>query len=222
MAPDIENTDPIFRTIAPSMTDTPHLVLESPDKRERLFLTRIRGGQNQDILKIHGTLASGVQGPPLHTHFQISEETTVLKGKLGVLLDGKQLVIAAGETCVFPPGSKHTWWNAGEELIEFSGQAIPAGDLDTYLQGVFALVNSSPTGKPSFFYLAHLLWRHQKTHALIHPPRFLQNIAIPIIVFVGWLLGRYQGDRWPACPTSCTGAPVINQDLMHPDLSQPQ
>ncbi|MEO1992961.1 MAG: cupin domain-containing protein [Pirellulales bacterium] len=199
------------------MPDSPPLILESPDKRERLLLSRIRGPHHQDILNIHGTLAPGVQGPPLHTHFQLSEETTVLRGTLGVLLNGKQLIISPGETCVFPPGSKHTWWNAGEDVIEFSGHAVPAGDLDKYLQGVFALVNSSPTGKPSLFYMAHLLRRHQKTHALIHPPRFLQRIALPIIVFVGWLLGRYHGDTWPACPTSCPGAPMIDQDLIHLD-----
>ncbi len=62
----------------------------------------------------------------------------------------------AGRAAVFPAGVVHNWWNAGEDLLEFNGQAIPAVDLDRYLQAVFAILNASASGRPSIFYLAHL------------------------------------------------------------------
>ena len=69
----------------------------------------------------------------------------------------------AGGTAVFAAGTRHNWWNAGDDLLEFSGQATPAVDLDRYLQGVFAVVNASPNGRPSIFYMAHVLWRHRNS-----------------------------------------------------------
>lgn len=188
------------------------LVLASKDGRERLRLRRVRDARGDEVLEISGALDPGVTGPPLHVHYRLSEETTVLAGRLGVLLDGRELVIAAGETSVFPPGSRHRWWNAGDSTIEFTGRASPAGDLDRYLQGVFALVNASPTATPSLFHMAHLLWRHRHTHAVMMPPRLIQWIALPVIVLLGTLLGKYRGDDWPASPATCPGAPPPPRD----------
>jgi len=185
------------------------LVLTSPDGREKLWLRRVPDGQGGEILEVDGRLMPGVSGPPLHAHYQLSEETTVSRGRLGVLLDGKEIVVQPGETSVFPPGSSHRWWNAGDEAVEFSGRAIPAGDLDQYLQGVFALVNANPGGPPSFFHMAHLLWRHRRTHAVLSPPPALQRLLLPLVIGLGWLLGKYRGTAWPANPASCPGAPLV-------------
>ncbi len=193
-------------TIPPSPTN---LVLTSPDGREKLWLRRVPDGQGGEILEVDGCLLPGVNGPPLHAHYQLSEETTVRTGCLGVLLDGEEVIVHRGETAVFPPGSKHRWWNAGEEPVEFSGRAIPAGDLDRYLQGVFALVNANPNGPPSFFHMAHLLWRHRETHVVFSPPLFVQRALLPLVIGVGWLLGKYRGTAWPASPTTCPGAPQV-------------
>src|SRR3954471_1043843 len=48
---------------------------------------------------------------------------------------------------------------------------LPAADLDRYLQGVFAVLKASPNGRPSIFYLAHLL---------------------PVILFIGRIVGKYR------------------------------
>jgi hypothetical protein len=63
------------------------LVLVSPDGRENLRLRRVPGEDRGDVLEVDGRRLPGVAGPPLHVHYQLSEETTVTAGKLGVLLD---------------------------------------------------------------------------------------------------------------------------------------
>jgi mannose-6-phosphate isomerase-like protein (cupin superfamily) len=202
------------------------LVLTSPDGREQLWLRRNADGKGGEILEVDGRLLPGVSGPPLHAHYQLSEETTVTSGQLGVLLDDVEFVMQPGETSVFPPGSKHRWWNAGNGPTEFSGRAVPAGDLDQYLQGVFALVNANPTGPPSFFHMAHLLWRHRHTHAVLSPPIVIQRLLLPLVISLGWLLGKYRGDSWPARPASCPGAPRVSHheptdDTSEQGISQP-
>jgi len=197
--------------VTPPSTTPAELVLTSPDGKEQLWLRRVADGNGGEILEVDGRLLPGVNGPPLHAHYQLSEETTVTSGQLGVLLDGEELVVQPGETSVFPPGSKHRWWNAGEGPVEFSGRAIPAGDLDQYLQGVFALVNANPGGPPSFFHMAHLLWRHRHTHAVMTPPLIIQRLLLPLVISLGWLLGKYRCSDWPASPASCPGAPRVDR-----------
>ena len=40
-------------------------------------------------------------------------------------------------------------------------------------------------------------------------PRALQTLILPLIVFVGTLLGRYRGTGWPGSPAHCVAAPLV-------------
>jgi len=69
------------------------------------------------------------------------------------------------------------------------------------------VLNASTTGRPSIFYLAHVLWRHRRTHAVVTPPMAIQRILFPAVLLIGRVLGKYKGQDWPGCPDSCKGAP---------------
>ena len=115
-----------------------------------------------------------------------------------------------GGTVALPAGIAHRWWNAGDDLLEFSGQAIPAVDLDRFLQGVFAVLNAGPNGRPSTFYIAHVLWRHRDTQLMAVPAPAIQRIVLPVVLFIGRILGKYRGSNWPGSPDSCPGAPLVD------------
>jgi hypothetical protein len=70
------------------------------------------------------------------------------------------------------------------------------------------VVNASPPGRPSLFYMAHVLHRHRRTQVALNMPRLMETVLFPAIIFVGHLLGRYRGTNWPGCPGRCTGAPL--------------
>jgi quercetin dioxygenase-like cupin family protein len=185
------------------------LRLENRHTGEILRMRRVRDAEGQVALTIHGSLPPRMSGPPLHVHFHQREEGHVKAGSLGARIGNEKIVVPAEGTAVFPAGVVHTWWNAGEDLLELSGRAIPAVDLDRYLQALFAVLNASQSGRPSIFYLAHVLWRHRHTQAVMVPPRAIQRIAFPLVLLVGRILGKYRGDRWPGSPESCTGAPEV-------------
>ena len=111
-----------------------------------------------------------------------------------------------GGSTAFPARVGHSWWNAGETLLEFSVRVVPAVDLDQYLQAVFAVLNASATNRPSIFYLAHVLWRHRRTQRVVTPPVAIQRILFPVVLLIGHVLGKYKGQDWPGCPRTCTGA----------------
>jgi Cupin domain len=186
------------------------LKLENRHTGEELRLRRVHDSGGQTVLVIDGSLPPKSDGPPPHVHFDLLEEGTVKGGSLGARVGNETIVVPAGGRAVFPAGVVHSWWNAGDVLLEFSGRAVPAGDLDRFLQGIFAVLNASASGRPSIFYLAHLLWRHRHTQAIVAPPRIIQRILFPVVILFGQILGKYRGTNWPGSPTSCTGAPIVD------------
>ncbi len=184
------------------------LSLENRHTGETLRLRRERDASGQVILRIEGSLPPHSKGPPPHVHFQQLEEGRVLAGTLGARIAGKTMVVQTGENAAFSAGVVHSWWNAGETLLEFSGRVVPAVDLDQFLQSLFAVLNANASGKPSIFYLAHVLWRHRRTQAVVTPPVVIQRILFPVVLLIGRVLGKYKGQGWPGCPETSTGAPL--------------
>jgi hypothetical protein len=82
--------------------------------------------------------------------------------------------------------------------------------LDRYLQALFAVLNAGTSGRPSIFYLAHVLWRHRHTQTVLVPPVAIQRIVFPLVLLVGHILGKYRGSSWPGSPESCRGAPEVD------------
>jgi mannose-6-phosphate isomerase-like protein (cupin superfamily) len=186
------------------------LQLELRHTGEILRMRRVRDSEGQTILALDGSLPPRTDGPPLHIHFHQREEGIVKAGTLGAQVGTEKIIVPTGGTAVLPAGVIHKWWNAGDDLLELSGRAIPAGDLDRYLQAIFAVLNASPFGRPSIFYIAHVAWRHRHTQALAMPPRAIQRVIFPLILFVGRVLGKYRGSSWPGSPDSCPGAPLVD------------
>jgi quercetin dioxygenase-like cupin family protein len=184
------------------------LRLENRHTGETLRIRRVRDVSGQVVLMIEGSLPAGSIGPPPHVHFRQREEGRVQAGTLGARIGEQTLVVKAGEVAAFPAGVVHSWWNAGDTLLEFSGRVVPAVDLDQFLQALLAVLNASATGRPSIFYLAHVLWRHRRTQGVVTPPVAIQRILFPMVLLIGRVLGKYKGQGWPGCPETCTGAPL--------------
>jgi len=192
------------------------LTLENRHTGEILRMRRVRDVQGKIIMTMDGTLPPGTSGPPPHVHFHEYEEGSVKAGTLGARVGDRKILVPAGGTAVLPARVVHSWWNAGDDMLEFSGQVTPVVDLDRYLQAVFAVVNASESGRPSVFYMAHVLWRHRHTQAVAMPPRVVQRIVLPVVLLVGRVLGKYRGDNWPGSPGSCPGAPQVHAENAHP------
>jgi len=179
--------------------------IENRHTGERLQLRRVvKNGVL--ALELKGTLPPHQEGPPLHVHVHEDEEGTVLAGTLTAQVGGERIELGVGQAGRFPAGVPHRWWNAHDEPLEFSGVTRKLVDLDEYLLAAFDIVNSGPPNRPPLFYMAHLAWRHRRNQAVLLAPRWLQAIAVPVIVFIGTVLGRYQGTDWPGCPARLASA----------------
>lgn len=189
------------------------LRLENRHTGETLRMRRERDASGQVILIIEGSLPPRRNGPPPHVHFQQREEGTVQAGTLGLRIGKNTAIVQTGGNAAFPAGVVHSWWNAGEALLEFSGRVVPAVDLDQFLQALFDLLNASASDRPSIFYLAHVLWRHRRTQGVVKPPVAIQRILFPVVLLIGRVLGKYRGQGWPGCPQACAGAPLSDSAI---------
>ena len=179
------------------------LRLENRHTGEVLIMSRVRHG-DQVVLQLEGRIPPKGEGPPLHVHLVEREEVKVVAGVLKAIVGGAAIQVRVGESAVFPAGVAHRWWNAEDQPLQTKGHVVPIVDLDRFLQGIFAVANAGQAGRTPLFYVAHVMHRHRRTQRLAAIP--LARLVFPVVVFVGWLLGKYRGEDWPGAPKSCPGA----------------
>jgi mannose-6-phosphate isomerase-like protein (cupin superfamily) len=103
---------------------------------------------NGELLQIEYGVEKSESKPsiPLHKHLLCEERFEVISGQLGVILDGARRVLGVGEQVFIPPGTPHTFWNAGEGELRFMTDVRPPGELQTYWETVFGLAQDGKVG----------------------------------------------------------------------------
>ena len=64
---------------------------------------------------------------PMHRHRDEDEYTFVLTGRIGAVIEGRELEAGPGDLLFKPRGQWHTFWNAGDEPASCLELISPAG-----------------------------------------------------------------------------------------------
>ena len=72
-----------------------------------------------------------------HLHPNIEESFTVVRGRLGYRLDGREGVAKPGERLHVPRDTAHDWWNAGEEEAHVIVEISPAARFEEMIFNAF-------------------------------------------------------------------------------------
>jgi mannose-6-phosphate isomerase-like protein (cupin superfamily) len=140
---------------------------------------------------------------PIHIHAVSEERFEALAGSLGVIVGARRgrRVLQPGKEVLIPPGTPHTFWNAGQEELRFITDVRPAGQFQIYWETVFGLAADGQVndkGLPSMWQVAVLV-PGMDTY-LPSVPVWLQKALIGgVLGRVGRLLGygaryeRYRG-----------------------------
>lgn len=132
-------------------------------------------------------------GPPMHTHFKQDECLTVVNGKIGYQILGEEPKYAGpGETVLFKRGVPHKFWNAGDDILTCTGWIAPAHNIVFFLSAIFEAQKKSGKGKPEMFDTAYLMTRYSSEFDMAEIPTFVKKIILPIVCFIGKLLGKYK------------------------------
>jgi mannose-6-phosphate isomerase-like protein (cupin superfamily) len=91
---------------------------------------------------------------PMHRHHAEDEFTYVVEGRIGAVLDGREVVAGPGGLIFKPRGQWHTFWNAGDEPASVLEVISPAG-----LERLFRHLDELP-GLPDPAEMAELAARY--------------------------------------------------------------
>jgi mannose-6-phosphate isomerase-like protein (cupin superfamily) len=135
--------------------------IRNPAIGHRITFLQTGEETNGELLQILYVVEAPEMGPaiPLHIHLHTSERFEVLNGQLGVILEGERRVLVAGQEVLIPPGTPHTFWNAGQGELRFITDVRPPGRLQTYWKTVFGLSEDGKVGEnglPNLLQLAVL------------------------------------------------------------------
>ena len=132
-------------------------------------------------------------GPPMHVHYLQEEAARVVRGRLGYqVLGGEPQFAGPGELVVWPAGTAHKWWNAGDDELHMTGWCSPPDNVEFYLATLFASTKANGGKRPGIFDAAFLMTRYRSEFAVLELPAFVRRVVIPIVYGLGRVLGKYE------------------------------
>ena len=92
-----------------------------------------------ELLVLETTYEPGGMQPPAHFHPEQDEHFEVLEGELRVVLDGRELHVAAGDTIDVPRGAVHSMWGGGEAQTRVRWETRPALRTEEFLRRIWGI-----------------------------------------------------------------------------------
>ena len=159
---------------------------------ELLTFTGVTHGPDGERAGADGVAQPGA-GPPMHVHYLQEEAARIVRGKLGYqLLGGEPQFAGPGELVVWPAGTAHKWWNAGDDELHMSGWCCPPDNVEFYLSTLFASTKANGGRRPGLFDAAFLMTRYRTEFAMLELPAVVRHLVIPVVYVVGAFLGKYK------------------------------
>jgi quercetin dioxygenase-like cupin family protein len=174
--------------------------IENPVTGERIVFRKTSAETNGEAVVIECFVKpSGAVAKP-HVHPSQDERFEVLKGSLMLKLDGQELPAGPGDRILVPAGSKHQFWNAGDEEAHFVCEIRPALKFEQLIETMFSLAADGKTsrkGMPNPLRLAVIARHHFGDVRLPLIPHVLQRAALAMGAPLGKALG-YTPEYEPA------------------------
>ncbi len=170
-------------------------VFENPITGERTVIRVGTEDSGGELLISDLYVSPGGRVAAEHVHPIIKEWFTVLSGRVGFRLDGRESVADIGERLYVAPGTVHDWWNAGEEEAHVVVEISPAARFEEAISTTFGLARDGKTnakGLPNLLELALLSREFEDVLYFTKPPRAVQKVLFAVLAPVARLLG-YRG-----------------------------
>lgn len=127
-----------------------------------------------------------------HVHPWIEEGFTVVRGRLGYRLEGREGVAGPGQHLHVPHGTRHDWWNAGDEEARVLVEISPGSRFEEMIKTLFGLAQEGKTdakGRPRLLQAALFAQEFDDVIRLTKPPRSVQRLLFGALAAVARLLG---------------------------------
>ncbi len=167
--------------------------IHNPVTGERLTFLTTSADTDGEAVVVEVTVQPGGFVAAAHVHPSQSERFAVAAGTLGMRVGGEKLALGAGEVATVEAGTKHKFWNAGDEAVRFVCEVRPALQFESIVETMFALAADGKTnrkGMPmNLFRLAVIAKAHFDTVRLPFPPVWMQAAGLALGAPLGRTLG---------------------------------
>ena len=166
--------------------------IENPVTGERIVFHKTSAETNGEAVVIECFVKPNGFVAKAHVHPSQDERFEVLKGSLMFKLDGEELPAGPGDRILVPAGSKHQFWNVGDEEAHFVCEVRPALKFEQLIETMFSLAADGKTNKkgmPNPLRLAVIARETFDTVQLPFPPVWMQRLGLALGAPLGRLLG---------------------------------
>jgi quercetin dioxygenase-like cupin family protein len=174
--------------------------IENPLTGERVtFLRTSADTSGESVLIDVGVKPDGAVAAA-HVHPYQTERFEVTGGKLEFRLGRRKVLADAGDVVTVPPGTVHSFRNAGEGEARFVAEVTPALGFESFLETMFALAvdgKTSKRGMPNPLRLAVIANEHFDLVRLPYVPAVMQKAALAVGAALGRAVG-YEPEYVPA------------------------
>ncbi len=170
-------------------------VIENPVTGERVVVrlgTEETGGE---LLVVEAFVRPGGAVTGEHVHPSIEEYITVVSGRVGFRLDGRESIAELGQRLHVPAGMAHDWWNAGDEEARIMIEISPGARFEEMIANLFGLARDGKTnakGMPNPLQAAIFVKEFEDVLYFTRPPRAVQKVLFGILASIARLMG-YRG-----------------------------
>jgi len=119
-----------------------------------------------------------------HVHPTMAEVFTVVRGRIGLRINGREFVASAGQRTPIAAGQAHDWWNASDSEAHVVVEVQPGDRFITMIRQLFGLARDGKTnakGMPRLLDGVALGREFADTIRFTSPPRPVQRVIFGLL-----------------------------------------
>ncbi len=166
-------------------------VFENPVTGEYGYIRVGTDETNGEYMMVDLRVRSGGAVVGEHIHQNLDERFTVLDGKIGYKLAGREGIAQAGDVIDLPRGKVHDWWNGGDDEARVIVEIKPAARFEQMATTLFGLAQEGKTnsqGMPNMLQMALIGKEFEDTVQFTNPPIAVQKVLFGILAPIARLL----------------------------------
>src|ERR687894_220421 len=119
--------------------------IENPVTGERIVVRVGTEDSEGELLEVDTYVGPGGAVTGENVHPSIEESFTVMGGRVGFRLNGRESIAELDRPLRVPAGTPHDWWNAGEEEAHIIVKIRPGARFETMALNLFGLAQDGKT-----------------------------------------------------------------------------
>lgn len=167
-------------------------VHENPLTGERAVILTDPLDHPEHVLVAHLFVRPGGKVAVEHVHPTMRERFLILAGQIVVSIDGRQRILGPGDGADVPPGTRHDWWQIGDEEAQALVEVEPGARFVEVVGTMMGLARDGRThGRPVPGPLQMAVTGAAYRDALVvaNPPQWVQRMMFATLAPLGRLLG---------------------------------